>query len=283
MTPSLNLIGAGHLGRVLGRLFAASGAFVLQDVLTRSMASATEAVGFIGAGRAVGRLAELRRADVYLLAVGDDQIGPLCAALAAERALDGVLVFHCSGARSSAELQAARACGALTASVHPIRSFADSAAVARDFEGTFCGIEGDAGALAVLEPALAAIGARTVALDAATKTLYHAASVFASNYLVTVLDAALRAYQGAGIAEPVARQLARPLALETLENVFRIGAGTALSGPIARGDLATVARQQDALDQWQAPCGQLYRALAQATTALAARRTGAAGAEPERP
>ncbi|HEU4374799.1 MAG TPA: DUF2520 domain-containing protein [Telluria sp.] len=272
MAPTLNIIGAGHLGRVLGRLFAASGAFALQDVLTRSHTSAQGAIGFIGAGRAVASIADLRRADAVMLAVSDDQIEPVCGALADAGALDGVLVFHCSGAKSSAALGAAAGKGAFTASVHPVRSFADPEGVARDFAGTLCGVEGDSRALALLEPALAAIGARPVAIDAAAKTVYHAASVFASNYLVTVLDAALRAYQAAGIPEQVARALARPLATETLENVLRLGPRAALSGPIARGDLATVARQQAALDGWDGPTGELYRALALATTALATSR-----------
>jgi predicted short-subunit dehydrogenase-like oxidoreductase (DUF2520 family) len=268
---TLNIVGAGHLGSTLGRLFAASGAFAVQDVLTRSAASAQAAIAFIGAGHAAAALDRMRPADAVMLAVGDDQIESVCAALAAGGALDGVLVFHCSGAKSSAALQAAAAQGALTASAHPVRSFADPASVARDFAGTWCGIEGDPRALALLEPALAAIGARTVAIDPAAKTVYHAASVFASNYLVTVLDAALRAYQAAGIPEPVARELARPLAAETLENVFRLGPRASLSGPIARGDVATVARQQAALDGWDPATGRLYRALAEATTSLAGR------------
>lgn len=271
MAGTLNIIGAGHLGRVLGKLFAASGAFEVQDVLTRSIGSAADAAGFIGAGRPVDALAAMRGADAIMLAVTDDQIEPVCAALAQAGALAGVLVFHCSGAKSSAALAAAADQGAFTASVHPVRSFADPDSVARDFAGTLCGIEGDPRALALLEPALAAIGARTVPIDAAAKTVYHAASVFASNYLVTVLDAALRAYQAAGIPEQVARELARPLATETLENVFRLGPRAALSGPIARGDFDTVARQQAALDGWDAPAGQLYRALAEATTVLARR------------
>jgi predicted short-subunit dehydrogenase-like oxidoreductase (DUF2520 family) len=268
---TLNIIGAGHLGRVLGRLFAASGAFEVQDVLTRSAGSARDAASFIGAGRPIEALAGMRRADAVMLAVTDDQIEPVCAALAAAFPLDGVLVFHCSGAKSSAALLAAAEKGALTASVHPVRSFADPEGVARDFAGTLCGLEGDPRALALLEPALAAIGARAVPIDAAAKTVYHAASVFASNYLVTVLDTALRAYQAAGIPEQVARELARPLATETLENVFRLGPRAALSGPIARGDFDTVARQQAALDAWEAPAGQLYRALAEATAGLARR------------
>ena len=278
MARTLNIIGAGHVGRVLGRLFAASGAFAVQDVLTRSPASAQEAVAFIGAGRAVAGMAAMRRADVTMLAVGDDQIGPVCAQLAAAQgpALAGALLFHCSGAKASTELASVREFGALVASVHPVRSFADPAAVAHGFAGTFCGIEGDAAALAVLGPALLAIGAQAVPIDAAAKTVYHAASVFASNYLVTVVDAALRAYQAAGIDEATARALARPLATETLENVLRLGAPAALSGPIARGDMATVARQQAAVQAWDAPTGALYAALVAPTVALAQRKKAGA-------
>lgn len=270
--PVLNLVGAGHVGSVLGRLWQASGAFTVQDVLTRSPASARAACAFMGAGQAVARAAELRPATVIMLAVGDDQIVAACAALAAAVPLEGVTVFHCSGALSSGQLQAARAAGAHVASVHPIRSFADPQAVARQFAGTFCGIEGDPAALAVLEPALLAIGARPVPVDAGAKTVYHAAAVFASNYLVTVLDAALRAYQAAGIPEAVARQLAEPLASEALANVFRLGSAAALSGPVARGDYATVERQQLAVTAWDGATGQLYQALVAPTAALAARK-----------
>ena len=73
MAPLLNIVGAGHVGRVLGRLFAASGSYQVQDVLTRSRDSATGAIGFIGAGHAA-EITTLRRADAWMLAVGDDQI-----------------------------------------------------------------------------------------------------------------------------------------------------------------------------------------------------------------
>lgn len=269
---TLNIVGAGHVGRVLGRLFGAAGVFAVQDVLTRSAASAQQAVAFIGAGRACAGYAGLRRADVTMLAVCDDQIGAACAALAAAVPLDGSLVFHCSGALASDQLAAAARGGARVASVHPIRSFADPQAVAAQFAGTYCGVEGDAGALAVLEAALRAIGAQPVAIDAAAKTVYHAAAVFASNYLTTVLDTALRAYQAAGIPEAVARELARPLVNESVANVFRLGPAQALSGPVARGDYATVERQWRAVTQWDEEAGRLYRALVAPTAALAARK-----------
>jgi predicted short-subunit dehydrogenase-like oxidoreductase (DUF2520 family) len=271
---TLNLVGAGHVGRALGRLFASGGAFTVQDVLTRNAASAREAVDFIGAGQACTTLAQMRPAQVWMLAVGDDAIVPANEALATHGQLAGAIVFHCSGAKASGELQAARAAGAHVASVHPVRSFADPQAVAADFAGTFCGIEGDEEALGLLEPAFAAIGARLVRIDPAAKTVYHAAAVFASNYLVTVVDAALRAYEAAGVPAEVARELARPLATEALANVFRLGPEAALSGPVARGDFATVARQQEAVMRWDAATGRLYEALVPPTVELARRKRG---------
>ncbi|WP_426320273.1 Rossmann-like and DUF2520 domain-containing protein [Pseudoduganella sp. R-43] len=268
----LTVIGGGHVGSVLGRLFSAAGAFTVQDVLSRSADSAARAAAFIGSGHGGASYAGLRPADVFMLSVTDDQIVPACEALAAAVPLQGAVVFHCSGALASDRLHAARAAGAYVASVHPIRSFADADAVAAGFAGTFCGVEGDQQALDVLLPALAAIGARAVQIDPAAKTVYHAAAVFASNYLVTVIDAALRAYQAAGIPESVARELARPLALESMENAFRLGAAPALTGPVARGDMATVLRQQDAVMAWDAETGQLYRALVPPTSALAERK-----------
>ena len=250
---TLNIVGAGHVGRTLGRLFAARGVFNVQDVHTRSRASARAAVGFIGAGTPVD--ADMRPADVWMLAVADDAIAGVADALAQAAPMAGAVVFHCSGAKASGELDALRRAGAVVASVHPVRSFADPAAVAAAFEGTFCGVEGDADALDV----------------------YHAAAVFASNYLVTVMDAALRAYEAAGIPADVARELARPLATETLANVLRLGPEAALSGPIARGDAATVARQHAAVTAWDARTGALYDALAAATWDVARRKRAGQG------
>lgn len=273
MKKTLNIIGAGRVGRVFAQLFASNGVFLVQDVLNRSAASSAEAIAFIGAGAAVSRCQDLRPAAVTMLAVPDDQIAPVCAELAkCGQIAAGSVVFHCSGALSSADLQAASALGAAVASAHPVRSFADAAEVALHFNGTICGLEGDPRAVALLEPALGVIGARVIALQADSKTLYHAAAVFACNYLVTLMDVALKAYVAAGIPEHIARQMAEPLASETLSNVFRLGPAQALTGPIARGDLAAVARQQQAVDAWDRSAGQLYASLAGATKELARRK-----------
>jgi predicted short-subunit dehydrogenase-like oxidoreductase (DUF2520 family) len=271
----LNIIGAGQVGRVLGRLLHARAGWQIGQVLNRSLASAEQAVEFIGAGQPIADWQALQAADVTLLAVGDDQIEAACLQLAALAQPVAGVVFHCSGALCSTVLNALRARGAHIASVHPIRSFADAARVANQFDGTFCSMEGDAAALAVLEPALQAIGARLIAMDPDHKTLYHAAAVLSCNYLNTLLDAALRTWQAAGIAPDTARAIMAPLVQETLDNIVRLGPMAALTGPVARGDLATVARHQAALDEWDQPTGQLYRLLAEQTAVLAARKNQA--------
>jgi predicted short-subunit dehydrogenase-like oxidoreductase (DUF2520 family) len=273
MKKTLNIVGGGKVGRVLGRLFAANQVFLLQDVLNRSKASAEAAVAFMAAGTALSNLSQMRAADVTLLAVPDDQIAGCCAQLLQHGLIgSGSVVFHCSGALSSEVLQPAAQFGAVVASVHPVRSFADPEQIAASFVDTFCSLEGSPTALEVLTPALSAIGARLIPIQASAKTLYHAASVIACNYLVTLLDTALQTYRAAGIDDATARQLAEPLVTETVHNVFRLGPEQALTGPIARGDLATVARQQAALDACNPQAGSLYRTLAEATVELAQRK-----------
>jgi predicted short-subunit dehydrogenase-like oxidoreductase (DUF2520 family) len=245
----------------------------LLDILNRSIASAQQASAFIGGGSVAANYDELRNADIYLIAAGDDQIAACCRALAASGKLQaGSIVFHCSGALSSLELAAAVEQGAAVASIHPIRSFAVPQQVAEHFDGTWCGSEGDAAALAVLGPAFSAIGAQLVEIQREQKTLYHAAAVFASNYQVTLIDVAQQAYVAAGIAPELALKLIEPLLSESAANAFKIGPAAALTGPIARGDLATVARQYEAVQAWQPQIAGLYQQFAALTTDLALRK-----------
>ncbi len=276
MPKTLSIIGAGKLGQTLGRLWSGCGIFRLQDVLNQSLPSAQRAVEFIGAGRAIGEWAELRVANVYLIATPDDRIAASCDALAQAGLLDtGSTVFHCSGALPSSALQMASERGAAVASIHPIRSFAAPAEVVKSFAGTWCGMEGDARALELLTPAFAAIGAQTAQINADAKIHYHAGAVFASNYLVTLLDIARQSYMRAGIAPEIALQMMAPLVRETVENVFRLGPEAALTGPVARGDMATAERQRQAVAGADPAHGELYAQFMQLTRALAARRSPA--------
>ena len=270
MQSSLTIIGSGHLAKTMGRLWQRQGLVTVCDVLSRSLANASAACDFIGGGRPLADYAALSPADTYLIATPDDQIAGCCERLAATGLLGpGVVVFHCSGALSAAVLAPAAACGALTASVHPVRSFASPEQVTLSFAGTWCGVEGDAAALALLGPRFTSLGAQLVEIAPAAKTVYHAAAVFACNYLVTLLDVAVQAYRHAGIPEDVAMKMMEPLVRKTVDQVFSAGTAQALSGPIARGDMITVEKQHAAVAAWDADKGDLYALLAKETHLLA--------------
>jgi len=270
---TLSVIGAGKVGKVLSKVWREHGVFQTGQILNRSAVSAAQAVSFIGAGEALSDVRQLQAADVWMLSVADDQIATAAQLLLASGVLRrGDLVFHCSGAKASTELQALHAAGVVIASLHPVRSFADVAQSFRSFGGTICSIEGDAAALAILDAALTAVQAQAVRIHADAKLVYHAASVMASNYLVSLMDVALQAYQAAGIPHETAKVMAAPLARQSLENAFALGTERALTGPIARGDMQLVEQQAAAVAQWDAIAGDLYRSFVPPTLALAARQ-----------
>lgn len=265
MKPTLNIIGAGKVGRVLGQQFFRHHVFAVQDVMNRSIQSSASACEFIGAGTPVSELSAVRPADVYLIAVPDDQIKACSLQLQQQNLIQpSSIMFHCSGALGSDQLELKRG----AASLHPMRSFADPALVAEQFTGTICTLEGDDYAKRVLSHALNQISAQVVSIKLESKPLYHAAAVFASNYLVTLMDAALQTMEAAGISGEVAARMIEPLASEALRNAFRLGTRSALTGPIARGDQNTVAQHEAALNKWDADMAGLYRELAQATLAM---------------
>ena len=143
-TPTLNIIGAGRVGRTLGRLWQDAGVFTLGDVAARSAASARAAVAFIGAGRATHSLTGLAPADVYLLSVPDREIAATARIIAAQPGLpEKAIAVHCSGALASQELAALGALGWRVASAHPALSFADPERAVAQFSGCLCGLEGD--------------------------------------------------------------------------------------------------------------------------------------------
>ncbi|NEX59793.1 Rossmann-like and DUF2520 domain-containing protein [Noviherbaspirillum galbum] len=274
--PTLNIIGAGKVGRTLARLWQERQVFCVGDVLNRSLDSSQQAVLAIGGGRAAASLGDMAPAQCWLLAVADDAIETCCQSLARTGLLDAgpqgkPIVFHCSGALSSHALASARDRGALTASVHPIRSFADAQELA-SLEGAWCGIEGDTGALETLSSGFEALGARMVAIQAEHKLVYHSAAVFACNYLVTLLDVAVQAYGRSGVPPDTALAMMESLVRGTVDNVFRLGPAQALTGPIARGDLATVRRQEHEVRQWNGEIGELYHQFVKLTMELAVRK-----------
>ena len=273
MTRTLTIIGCGKVGQTLARLWHLNDTFAIGDVLNRSVESARSAVQFIGAGRVVASFDDLRPADFVLIAPPDDQIAACSAALAASGCLTkNSIVFHCSGALPSSILEQVQHAGAAIASVHPIRSFAQPEKVVRAFAGTYCGVEGDQRAIDLLNPLFTAVGAHFVHIDREKKTLYHAGAVFASNYMVTLLDTAVQTYVEAGMSRDDALKIMATLVRETAENVLQSGPEQALTGPVSRGDVGTVVRQYRAVRKWHRGYGNLYRQLGKLTRKLAHRR-----------
>lgn len=279
MVRTLSVIGAGRVGATLAALWQRGGVAETVGVLNRSPVSSRAAQARIGAGEPAADLPSLAEADLYLIGVNDDAIDPVTDRLAADRDLTGRIVFHCSGSLASAALAAARRRGALTASVHPVRTFADPGtdpdAEPAAFAGTYCGHEGDPGALAVLVPMFEAIGGRPFAVDAPAKPIYHAAGVFAMNYLVALVEIGLRCYEDAGVPPDVGLRILDPLLRQAVDNVVEHGPVRALTGPIARGDAQVVARQLDELAARDPDRERLY-ALLGLTALDLSRRAGRA-------
>lgn len=267
---TLNLIGPGRLGKSLARLALNSGQYQIGGVLARSAKSAEEAMAFIGAGQVCLQPADLPSADLWLLAVPDSSIAEVAVDLASAQVLKvGDIVFHASGALEANILKPVQAQGAHIASLHPAFSFADPARAVVTFAGTPCAIEGDAAACELLNQFAHAIGGVPFALAEGGKIAYHAALSMAANYLVTLADLSLQTAQQAGIAPEIANQLVLGLMRQTLSNIQALGTANALTGPIVRGDAATVAKHLSVLPESHQAA---YRALGLATVALAGER-----------
>jgi predicted short-subunit dehydrogenase-like oxidoreductase (DUF2520 family) len=185
--------------------------------------------------------------DVVLLCVPDTAIADVSRCLAPGRGWVG----HVSGATPLAALEPHER----RFSVHPLQTF-DRSGDPAQFDGAWAAVTGETGeALAVAREVAETLGLRPFELAEEDRTLYHAGAVFASNYLVTLERAAVRL--------GVPTEALVPLMTRTIENGFD------LTGPIARGDWATVEAHRQAIREAQPELEHLYETLAEATVALA--------------
>ena len=230
----LAVVGRGRLGTALAHALTRAG---------------YEVLGPLGRG-ADGR----GDADAVLLCVPDQQIAAAAAAIH-----DDLPVGHCSGATGLEPLAPHEAF-----SLHPLMTVTAAGA---EFEGAGAAIDGDTPRALELASSLAlALGMRPVRIAPEDRALYHAAASVASNFLVTLEVAAGRLAADAGL-EP---ELLVPLVRATVENWSRVGE-RALTGPVARGDEATVSRQRDAVEQRAPELLGLFDALVAATRTIAPR------------
>jgi len=189
--------------------------------------------------------------DVLLLCVPDTAISDLSRCLTPGQAWIG----HVSGATPLAALEPHER----RFSLHPLQTFAepsgDPAQLAMQLDGAWAAISGETGeALDVARELAETLGLRPFELADEDRTLYHAGAVFASNYLVTLQRAAVR------LGVPAEGLV--PLMQGTIDHGFE------LTGPIARGDWATVEAHKRALRAEHPELEQVYAALAEATVAL---------------
>ena len=273
MGGAVNIVGCGRTGRALARLFQDAKVFDVTNILTRSLASASEAADFIGAGKPLAAMHELAPAPIWMIATPDEVIGDVARQLVRSNWVrQGDVVFHLSGALSSKELVDCQAVGASVASLHPVQNFADPAVSIGQFSGTWCALEGDSAATQILRKAVEAIGGKIITIAPHQKTLYHAGAVMACNYLVALLDVSLDILRTAGVNREQGAALLTPILRATVDNVLAQGVDNAMTGPIARGDIDIVERHITELERLGPESVSVYRALGRATLAVAERR-----------
>lgn len=274
----MTIIGAGNVGRTLGRLFRANGLCEVGDILNRSWQSAAEAVDFIGGGRPLSAIDELTAADAIMISVSDAAIHSLAVDLARSAAArPGTVAFHCSGGVPSTALAPLAEKGLDTCAVHPVKSFADPGSSVGTFPGTYCGAEGSDRALDIASDLFESCGGKVFRLKTEQKEIYHAATVFACNYLTALLDVGLKCFERSGVERATALEIMAPLVWETVRNTLERGPDAALTGPIARGDHDLFRKHLLKLQAWDPEVAVLYRELAKPALDIS-RRKGAAHA-----
>lgn len=233
----LSIVGRGRAGTALAGAFARAG---------------YEVEGPLGRGEPAG-------AEVVLLCVPDAEIGAAAAAVAAR------FVGHTSGATPLDDVDFG---------LHPLQTVAG-----RDtsFEGCGCAIAGRTPeALAVARELALAVGMVPFEIDDGARAAYHASASIASNFLVTLEWMAERVAAAAGIEPADARRMLAPLVRQTVDNWAELGPRAALTGPVARGDELTVARQRKAIQDAAPDLVPLFDALVAQTRSLADDRAEAA-------
>jgi len=243
----VGVVGPGRLGTALARALREAGVAV----------EGPAARGEIPAG-----------CDAIVLCVPDGEIEAAAATVAGAAPLVG----HTSGATPLSALAPA---GAAAFGLHPLQTFAGESGAGAEpgalaaFAGAGCAIAGTtAEALAFAADLARALGMTPFEIDDQGRAAYHAAASVASNFLVTLQAAAERIAAGAGLEPEEARQLLLPLLRRTIENVGELGPERALTGPVARGDEATVAAQRRAVGEAAPELLDLFDQLVHHTRAL---------------
>ena len=205
--------------------------------------------------------------ETVILTVRDDAITPLATALAHARAIsDRHVVLHLSGVQGQEALGPLVSTRAALGSFHPLQTIVEPELTPARLKGAWAAVEGMPRAIEAGEKIAKDLGMRPFRIATKSKAIYHAGAVFASNYLVVVEAVAQRLLRHAGLSDADAWAALRPLVEGTFENLSRHEPREALTGPVVRGDTATIVRHLQSLAVDDA---KLYRALGRAALELA--------------
>jgi len=270
----ISFIGAGNAGTALALAFAGAGHSVV--AVYDSDAEAARLLASRLAGCRVCSTAQeaCDAAEAVFITTCDDAICVVAGELNWRR---GQSALHCGGALTVRALDPAAEAGARVGSFHPLRSLRDAAAAA--LEGCRVAVEAGPELMPVLEALARDVRARPVRIRSGDKVLYHAAASIAGNFIISLLDVAAGLLQAVGFERGEAQKALAELAAGAVRNIERSDTAGALTGPIARGDVGTVAAHIEALAREAPQALELYKQCALFTIALA-RRKGTLGDEP---
>jgi len=271
----IGIAGGGRVGQAIGRILRESGEPVT-CVACRTVERGRSAAEFIGGTVRPVSFKDLpAHASRILVAVPDEALESVAGALD----LDGGIVLHTCGSRGPDALDVLRARGVFCGTLHPLQTIPEPAAGVAALRGAAFAISGDDEAADWAARIAGLAGGEVLRIDPGSSALYHAAAVMASNYITALLGAAESLLEAVGVEAPRARRALAPLVRASVENALRLGPVEALTGPIQRGDAATVAAHVSALSAVREPIPALYRAAGLEALELAAQRGLSAGRE----
>lgn len=261
MPYGLAIIGAGRVGRALGRRFRELG-WRIGAVVTRSADTARKAVRFIGAGQARGvAVRGILASRVILIAVPDDAVVEAARELAriGGEELRDKIVLHTSGALNADALGELRNYGAAVGGIHPLQTF--SGVGVPSLEGRVFAIEGDVAAVRMARQMARALGGSPIRIAGGSKVLYHAAAVMAAGQVLALQEAATQLLISIGMNRREAVRALLPLTRQVLDNFERLGPHVAWTGPLLRGDYKVIAAHLEALLNSPSEFQEAYESL----------------------
>ncbi|MBI3648028.1 MAG: DUF2520 domain-containing protein [Actinobacteria bacterium] len=263
------VIGAGRVGTAIAVLLRNAGHRIAAVAGRKDTAG--RAAEHLAGVPVLGPAAAAHEGELVLLGVPDDSIARIAAELVREGALaKGQWVAHLSGAMGLDALAAVRPTGARPLAIHPLQTFPDVESAIGRIPGCAIAVTADDEEGSALGEGIARdLGAEPFRLADEARPLYHAAAVFASNYVVASIGLARELLSLAGVPDPVAALM--PLVLATVENAGRLGPERALTGPAVRGDAGTVERNLLALSRAAPDAVPAYVAMARVALDLGTR------------